>query len=88
MAITCTLRSSDPELNGQPVDILEYGADGKCLVSLRDCPRLAFWYDRSAIQLEQSKCKCGKPTDYFSELFNQYLCNECRNTVSTQVYPQ
>jgi hypothetical protein len=81
-----TLISTDPELNGQPVDILEYGADGKCLCSLRECPRLAFWYDRSCLLLSES-CKCGIPTDYFSELFGQYLCDECRNKAANEIYP-
>jgi hypothetical protein len=88
MSITCTIRSTDPELNGQPVDILEYGADGKCLVSLRDCPRLAFWYHGSKLALEEvNHCYCGQPAKYYSDLFGKWLCDTCLNQIANQIYP-
>jgi hypothetical protein len=89
--ITCRIRSNEPELNNQEVTVHDYQADGRCLVSLRDCPRLAFWWDRSALQLEEvHKCSCGlrnSEITQYVELLGKWMCETCREELANQIYP-
>ena len=51
--LVATIRSNNPELDGHEVIIRDYHQH-QVLVSLVECPRLAFYWDRAQLALEES----------------------------------
>ncbi len=84
--MTIKLISSDPELNGSEIEILDSRDEPLLLVSLVECPRLAFyWLRDEMVWGDVNKCRCGQPGTLLSTSYGVWLCDRCRDKAAKAI---